>query len=443
MARPDQRPLNAEPGAIRRRTACVRGVLGLLLAVVSGCASKHDPADWVSVREITPAFLVTLSAMDPAIAADDRGRVALTFVTRDSSGRDLWLSISRDSGLTFARPVRANLRRGSVSSYPEGRPIAVFGPGGALAVAWTERRADSTRAVDLVVRASGDGGVTLGPPVVVNDDRLVPGVRRRGKSQPNPAAYHGFPGLAFLPNGSLFAVWLDERHNTPSAEEPSVSSLYAALSRDGGQSWSPNVQVSDSACACCRPLAVSDPLGKIAVAYRNGAGNQRDPALAVSLDGGSSFALDTLISADRWYLEGCPDQGPALTWNLRGGGRYAWYTGSEPAGIYLVPWQAGHGAAGIRRMMTKSLSRARRPRLAPLGGAALLAVEAQSNEDRSRRVIAIQAIEEDGTLSPWSFLGADAEAGWIAGLDRRTALACWVERGSEKPRVRVARLRRT
>ena len=421
----------------------IRGLrLGVMLALGTGagCASSRDPADWVSVREVTPPFLLRLSATDPAITADDRGRVALTFVTRDSAGRDLWLSVSRDSGFRFTTPVRVNSRPGSVASYPEGRPIAVFGPGGALAVAWAERRGDGTRAVDLVVRASGDGGASLGPAVVVNDDRGPPGARRQATS--GSAGVRGFPGLAFLPNGSLFATWLDERHAVAGPEQPTISSLYAALSRDGGQSWSRNISVADSACACCRPLAVTDPFGRIAIAYRSGAGNLRDPALAVSFNGGASFALHTLVSPDGWYLEGCPDQGPALTWNLRGGGRYAWYTESGEPGVYIVPWQEDHGAAGVKRAMSDSVSGARRPRLAALGSTALLAVEARSVPDSSRGVIAVRAIDEDGTLTAWSFLGADAEAAWIAGLDQRTALACWVERGGEKPWVRVARLRR-
>jgi hypothetical protein len=216
-----------------------------------------------------------------------------------------------------------------------------------------------------------------------------------------------------------------------------------ALSRDGGQTWSANVRVADSVCACCRPIAVSDPIGRVAIAYRSGAWNRRDPALAVSHDGGMSFALDTLISADGWLLEGCPDQGPAMIWNLGGGGRYAWYTGSAEPGIYVVSWQAGYGAAGVKRAVSESLASARHPRLAALGSAALIAVEAQSPEDRSSGVIAVRLIEEDGTLTPWSFLGADAEAGWVAGLDRRTALVSWVERAQATPRIRVARLRRS
>ena len=168
----------------------------------------------------------------------------------------------------------------------------------------------------------------------------------------------------------------------------------------------------------------------MAIAYRSArAGTCATPRSPYRCDGGRSFALDTLISADGWQLEGCPDQGSALTWNP---------DGRRP--LCLVHRQAASRASTSCRgkrvterpesseRSRTSLVDARHPRLAALGSAALLAVEARAPEDSSRGVIAVRALEADGTLTPWSFLGADAEAGWVAALDRRTALASWVER---------------
>ena len=404
--------------------------LALLLALAAGCAAPRHPADWLSVREVTPSFLGALRATDPALAADLYGRVALTFVTRDSTGRNLWISLSSDSGLTFSDPIRVNVRPDSVVSYAEGRPMAAYGSGGALAVAWSERREGST-AVDLVVRASGDAGATFRPPVVVNDDL----------ARPLPA-YHGFPALAFQPDGSLFAAWLDERGLPVVEGEPTVSALYRATSADGGQSWSANSMITDRACPCCRPVALSDPFGRVLLAYRRAGQNLRDPALAVSADGGRSFALDTVISADRWFLRGCPDQGPALTRDRPGGGHYAWYTGAGETGVYLVSWRADHGTAGVKRRLSDSLADARSPRLALLGPSTLIGVEARPIADSSRVVFALRALDPDGTLTPWCFLGADVEAGWICGIDAHSALACWIEHDGGRARTRVVKLRR-
>src|SRR5688572_20892119 len=126
----------------RRGSWGIRAALAIVLALGTGCAAPRSADDWISVREVTPSFLTSGSTRDAALAADTHGRVALTFVTHDSTGKNLWLSVSRDSGTTFGPPARVNPRPGKVDSYPESRPIAVFGPGGELAVAWSEKRSE-------------------------------------------------------------------------------------------------------------------------------------------------------------------------------------------------------------------------------------------------------------------------------------------------------------
>jgi hypothetical protein len=303
--------------------------------------------------------------------------------------------------------------------------------------------------VDLVVRASGDAGATLGVPAIVNDDR--PGMsglprsrrpRAPWRRQPPPSGYHQFPALTFLPDGALFAAWLDGREDRSGESEPPYATIYSAMSINGGQSWSPNRRLADSVCSCCRPSAASDAAGRIAVSYRSAASNFRDPALAVSFDRGASFPLDTVISADRWRLDGCPAQGPALTWNRPNGGMLAWFTGAVETGVYLLPWQADHGASGLRRPLADSLASARSPRLAAWDHATWIAVEGRARADTTRTVLAVRALDDNGSLTPWSFLGSNARAGWIIATDARTALACWTERDAERTRVRVARIKR-
>jgi len=41
-------------------------------------------------------------------------------------------------------------------------------------------------------------------------------------------------------------------------------------------------------------------------------GNFRDMAMSVSRDGGRTFAPPARVSEDKWMLEGCPDDGPAI-----------------------------------------------------------------------------------------------------------------------------------
>lgn len=410
--------------AVRRGPA----TLALLALALAGCAGGRDPAEWAAVREVTPPFLARARATDAAVAADAHGRVAVTWVTRDpAGGADLWIAVSRDSGLSFATPVRLNRAAGRVSSHAESRPVPVWGPRGLLAVAWAASRADGGHATDVVVSASPDAGDSWGEPVIVNDD--AGGVPR----------YHGFPALACLPGGALVAAWMDGRGH-PDEEAESRGSLYTAVSADGGRSWSENVRVSDLLCPCCRAALL--PLGgtHVAIAWRSAEHDLRDPVLAFSLDGGRTFTAGGPVSADGWRLEACPSDGPVLAGEGTSG-VCVWFTGAEPSGVYLAPWEFGHGVAGLRRVLGDSLQRAAHPRLARLGTATLVALEAQPRGD-SGSALAVRALDPDGSLTAWTFLGADARGGWLAAQPPRAAIACWTEgeRGAE--RVRLARITR-
>src|SRR5437773_4173289 len=101
---------------LRSLAALAPAVLALTLA--AGCAPGVRGGTAFGLREITPSFLMSLEARDPALAADARGTVALVWVTRESSRADVWLAVSRDSGASFSTPVRVNVAAGRVQSFP-------------------------------------------------------------------------------------------------------------------------------------------------------------------------------------------------------------------------------------------------------------------------------------------------------------------------------------
>jgi len=397
------------------------------LLVLAGCA-RREAEDWASVREMTPLFLTGENATDAALAADRHGRVALTWVTGDSTGQDLWLSLSADSGLTFEPPLRVNPRPGSVSSNAESRPIAALGEAGELLVAWSERRGDSDSVADLVVRASADGGRTLGPPAVINDD-----------AADGRPTFHGYGSLAPLADGEWFAVWVDTREPGSGVEPAARASLFSSLSSDGGQTWSDNRPLTGRACACCRATALADSSGAIAVAYRAAIEGVRDPALVVTRDRGMSVALDTVLAADVWHASTCPGDGPAATLDRGGGGHYAWYSGVEASGVWNVPWRAT-GIAGLKRRLSDSLATGRHPQLLRLGEATLVAIETGVRSDTVRSAIAVRSLEPDGTLTPWLFLGADAHRAAMTAIGDHAALVCWTEHVEQGERLRLVRL---
>lgn len=418
------------------RAARLAAVLALA-ALAASCTPAPPRGEWAAVRELTPAALANVQAYDANVAAGPGGRVALTWVTRDSVGASVWVAVSADSGTHFDEPRRLDLPAGHVSSYPESRPVAAFGPAGQLVVAWAERREGGPMADDLVSRTSADGGRSFEPPAWINDDH--------GDSL---SPYHGFLALEFAPDGRALAAWIDgrEMHMAPGEEEPLRAAVRIAASLDEAHSWQPSTVVARDVCPCCRIALRADPAGRVAIAYRGATGDLRDPRLAVSADGGATFALDTLVWRDAWKLPGCPSVGPGLTFNRGGGGHYLWFTGAEhesldvSPGVYLVPWRVGAGTAGPRRALRDSLHSATRPMLAALGGATIAGVIARTRADSTHRVLALRAVRPDGALSPWQFLGTGVRSAALAGAGAGHAYAAWIEEPGDESRVRLVRL---
>lgn len=408
----------------------------LLLALAS-CTPARPAREWAAVHEITPAALRTSDGADPSIAARADGRVALTWVTHDSLGANAWIATSTDSGSHFSTPLRLNQRPGSVSSYTESRPVVSLGPGGHVFVVWAARRDSSAYADDIVARASGDDGASYGPETVLNDDRALP-----------RSTYHGFAALDVAPDGRAVVAWIDGRNAAlaPGEAEPARSEIWSSSSEDGGVHWRANVRVAVDVCSCCRLALRADSLGHVALAYRGARDDLRDPRLAISHDGGTSFAFDTLVSPDHWKLPGCPSMGPSLTLNRGAGGHYAWFTGAQDAvtspGVYVAPWRMNVGASGMRRALDDSLFDVMRPMLSPMGGATLAGVLGRSRADSTRRLLAVRAMDLDGAWTAWLFLGVHVKSAAIAGAGPRVACAAWVEKSGDGSRVRVARLTR-
>ena len=71
--------------------------------------------------------------------------------------------------------------------------------------------------------------------------------------------------------------------------------------------------ITGGVCYCCKTALAVGPDGAIHAAWRHVyAGNVRDIAFTLSRDGGRTFAPPVRVSDDRWVLDGCPENGPAL-----------------------------------------------------------------------------------------------------------------------------------
>jgi hypothetical protein len=86
-----------------------------------------------------------------------------------------------------------------------------------------------TSGSDVMFARSTDGGSTFSAPRRINDDPV------------NHAKWHWFGTLSVAPNGRIDVVWYDSR-NSPNNVG---SQLFYSYSIDGGNTWSPNVAVSN------------------------------------------------------------------------------------------------------------------------------------------------------------------------------------------------------
>jgi hypothetical protein len=87
-----------------------------------------------------------------------------------------------------------------------------------------------TTGADVMFARSTNGGQTFSAPRRINDDPV------------NHAKWHWFGTLSVAPNGRIDAVWLDTRN----AANNTNSQLFYSSSLDGGNTWSPNVAISNS-----------------------------------------------------------------------------------------------------------------------------------------------------------------------------------------------------
>jgi hypothetical protein len=285
--------------------------IALVAAALSGTAKTGGVE--IAVKERANAFA--------SLAASGR-LVALVWgaATKDSV-TDIYLATSRDGGRTFGNPTRVNQVAGDARLSGEQPPrIALVPQAGrepSMVVVWTSRAQAGTR---LVSARSSDGGRTF------TTATPVPGSEAAGN--------RGWESVATTRDGSVAALWLDHRElaTGTTAAAPAMSGTHQhAAPGQGKADGAARAQLSElffaklgepdssraltrGVCYCCKTTLATDAAGTIYAAWRHVYdGNIRDIAFTKSTDGGRTFAAPARVSEDNWVLDGCPENGPALT----------------------------------------------------------------------------------------------------------------------------------
>ena len=377
------------------------------------------------------------SNANPSIAASGRFVALAWGTTVDPGGSDVVSAVSRDGGRTFATPVRVSDAGGQASLSGEQPPrIALVprpGQEPALVVVWTARAAAGTR---LLSARSDDGGRSFSAPALVGGSD-APGNR-------------GWEATAVDRTGRVVAVWLDHRELAAGAGMPMNHAEHEAASGQpaAGSGSTDGVaraqlsklffaRVGDAAgaraiaagvCYCCKTALATGPDGSIYVAWRHVyPGNVRDIAFSVSRDGGRTFASPLRVSDDRWVLDGCPENGPAIAVDAARRVHIVWPTlvpgatpGSEPT-LALFYATSPDGVRFSPRQPVPTQGVPRHPQIAldargavtlswdeAVSGSRRVALARETTSREGTRQFTRQAIEAEGQAAYPVIAGADA-----------------------------------
>ena len=279
----------------------------------------------------------------PWVASEGRF-VAVAWGAAAAGKGDVMIAVSRDGGLTFAVPVRVNATEGEARISGEIAPrVALRARAGADPIVTVTWNAKDTR-THIKTARSLDGARTFR--------------ETRGLQSPDAAGDRGWQAAAIDATGVLHAIWLDHRgmagggkgheHN---GEHDGVamaqrSSLYYASAAGAER------ELFKGVCYCCKTALAIGPDGHLHAAWRHVfANNMRDIAYTVSRDGGKTFAPLTRVHEDKWSINGCPDDGPAIAIDRAGTVHLVWPTvlnGEEGALMYSTSSNGRPFAAPVR-----------------------------------------------------------------------------------------------
>jgi hypothetical protein len=165
----------------------------------------------------------------------------------------------------------------------------------------------------------------------------------------------------------------------------------------------------------------------------------------MSKDGGRTFAAPLRVSDDRWQIDGCPENGPALAVDDQGRAHVLWVTPPDgksetPLGLFYA--SSDSGTSFHPRVAVPTRGPAAHAQIVEQGGTVIAAWDEIIGS--SRRVgFASLSPRADGTIAiePLT-VSSDGETGWPAlAATSRGVLAGWVSRRGPTSEIVVTSLR--
>lgn len=385
---------------------------------------------------------------NPSIAAQGQF-VAVAWSAATTSSMDVFVATSKDGGATYSAPTQVNATAGEARISGELPPrIALVPRKGTVPeviVVWTAKIGTSTR---LLSARSTNGGRKFGA------STPVPGGDGEGS--------RGWESVAVGPTGRVFVLWLDHRETmsagamhhqdptptpTPAAkpdptERAGLSQLYFS-SLDGTFP----VKITRSVCYCCKTSLATDGNNVFAVWRHVYPGSQRDIAFSMSRDAGKTFSSPLRVSEDKWQIDGCPENGPAIAIDQQHRSHVVWPTpedGKDASTLALYYAMSKDGKAFTTRTQIPSRGPAAHAQITiGTDGAPLVAWDEIVAGTR-RVAMARVRTDASGKATFTSVNAPDASAGnWYPVLATTAAgtVAAWVRQSDKGSVIGVGRVR--
>lgn len=195
-------------------------------------------------------------SVNPKIAVNRQSHIAVVWADNFSGPYDILFTRSTDGGKSFSPPQNLSHNKWS-SEFPA---LAVDGDNN-LYVVWRDKTPPT---VQIWFTRSSDGGKSFSPPKVIS---------RTGFSDA--------PAIAAEGNGNLYVVW--------ASNAPGNFEIFFTRSANGGASFTPVLNISQSRLLSGHPAIATDGRGNVYVAWADKTRGKHDIFFRHSSDRGDSF----------------------------------------------------------------------------------------------------------------------------------------------------------
>jgi hypothetical protein len=295
------------------------------------------------------AYSTISNATTPSTAIDARtGAVYVAFFRDDHDNQNgtLYIQRSDDGGKSFANPVRVNDKDGEALIGAQwSSPALAVGPSGEVYVVWYHADYSDPESfpygqVTLRFSRSLDGGETF--------------EAARNPAPDDPPGEQSYPYMVVSTDNNVHISYLNLNYALEEDNSGTPTVVRIVSSTNGGESFGKSVVADETACQCCATVAAMGPDNELYASSRSvflqtsqeltnetrtdyhGDFDKvviRDITVYHSTDNGgaNSFSEPSRVGNDDWYMNGCPDAGPGMSFDSKGRMHVAWFTGSETA----------------------------------------------------------------------------------------------------------------